>query len=377
MVTLCDTLDATATARICADGSLVADVRGARVGIQTYTPSEAGAPDTFAGNVVRVYRPEEEVFSRDSLASFAAAPVTIDHPSEMVDAANWKRHGVGEINGDIARDGEFVRVPLIVRDAAAVEKVRTTHKQLSMGYTCTLDWTPGNTPAGEAYDAVQRSIRINHIAAVKAARGGPELKISDERTPPENPTMKIKIGDAEVDATNGEAVRIAVDGLNSKLVDATTRATTAETNLATATTTLAAKDAEIVTLNQKLADAAMTPAKLRDAAKAYAGVCGKAKALGVTFAEDADSDVIMKAVVDAKMGDAAKGWTADQIAASFAVLTKDAKVEAPTFDGSAFRGGLQTATDAHADYQADRAKRRASMSDAWRTPFNAADAAAA
>ncbi|WP_159975864.1 MULTISPECIES: DUF2213 domain-containing protein [unclassified Novosphingobium] len=344
MVQLTDTLAATAIARICADGSLVADVRGARVGIQTYSPSEAGAPDTFKGSVVRVYRPADEVFSRDSLASFAAAPVTINHPAEMVDASNWKRHGVGEINGDIARDGEFVRVPLIVRDAAAVEKVRTSHKQLSMGYTCTLDWTPGTSADGEAYDAVQRDIRINHIAAVPAARGGPELKISDERTPPEKPTMKIKIGDAEVDATNGEAVRIAVDALNTKLADAQTRATAAETNLATTATAVATKDTEIATLTQKLADAAMTPAKLRDAAKAYAGVCGKAKALGVTFAEDADGEAIMKSVVDAKMGDTAKGWTGDQIAASFAVLTKDAKVEA--FDASAFKGGLQSVGDA-------------------------------
>ena len=443
MVTLCDTLDATATARICADGSLVADVRGARVGIQTYTPSEAGAPNTFTGNVVRVYRPEEEVFSRDSLASFAAAPVTIGHPSEMVDASNWKRHGVGEINGDIARDGEFVRVPLIVRDAAAVEKVRTTHKQLSMGYTCTLDWTPGTTPAGEAYDAVQRSIRINHIAAVKAARGGPELKISDERKPlhlltdgigdakawlkkaialhkkhmdgtapttgpageksqmlmmeqmenalaaldgespasrmkmdfnPKEPPMKIKIGDAEVDATNGEAVRIAVDALNTKLADATTRATTAETDLAAAQTAVAAKDAEIVTLNQKLADAAMTPAKLRDAAKAYAGVCGKAKALGVTFAEDADSDVIMKAVVDAKMGDAAKNWTADQIAASFAVLTKDAKVESATFDGAAFKGGIVSLGDAETTLADAQRKASEARRNAWKTPATSAAA---
>ncbi|TCM21484.1 hypothetical protein EDF56_101148 [Novosphingobium sp. PhB165] len=366
MVQLCDTLDATTTARICADGSLVAEVRGARVGIQNYLPAEAGAPDGFSGSVVRVYRPAEEVFSRDSMASFAAAPFTINHPSEMVDASNWRQLGVGEINGDIARDGEFVRVPVIVRDAAAVEKVRTTHKQLSMGYTCTLDWTPGTTPAGEAYDAVQREIRINHIAAVPAARGGPELKISDERSlPPEKSTMKIKIGDAEVDATNGEAVRIAVDGLNSKLVDATTRATTAETSLATATTTLAAKDAEIVTLNQKLADAAMTPAKLRDAAKAYAGVCGKAKALGVTFAEDADSDAIMKAVVDAKMGDIAKGWSAEQIAASFAVLAKDAKVETQTFDASAFKGGIQNLGDAAA--LADQALAKANNDlNAWR-----------
>jgi len=417
MVTLCDTLDASTTARICADGSLVAEVRGARTGIQLYSKSDTGAPADFAGDSVRVYRPAEEVFSRDSLASFAAAPVTINHPSEMVDASNWKRHGVGEINGDIARDGEFVRVPLIVRDAAAVEKVRTTHKQLSMGYTCTLDWTPGTTPSGEAYDAVQREIRINHIAAVPAARGGPELKISDERTPlhlltdgigdakawlkkaialhkkhmdgtapttgpageksqmlmmeqmenalaaldgespasrmkmdfnPKEPPMKIKIGDAEVDATNGEAVRIAVDGLNTKLADAQTRATKAETDLAAATTAVAAKDAEIVTLNQKLADSEITPAKLRDAAKAYANVCGKAKAVGVTFAEDADSDTIMKAVVDAKMGDAAKGWSADQIAASFAVLTKDAKSEAPAFDGAAFKGGIRNLGDAQA-----------------------------
>jgi hypothetical protein len=35
----------------------------------------------------------------------------------------------------------------------------------------------------------------------------------------------------------------------------------------------------------------------------------------------------MKAVVDAKMGDAAKDYDAKQIGAAFAVLTKDAKVE--------------------------------------------------
>ncbi len=324
MVQLTDTLDATTTARICADGCLVADVKAARVGIQTYLRSETDAPDTFTADQVRVYRPEAEVFSRDSMASFAAAPFTIDHPSQPVDAQNWRDLGVGEVNGDVVRDGGFVRVPVIVRDASAVEKVRTTHKQLSMGYSCSLDWTPGTTPDGHAYDAVQRDIRINHIAAVRAARGGPELKISDER-PKEPTTMKIKIGDAEVDATNGEAVRIAVDALNTKLSTSVAALTARDASVAELTTTVAAKDAEIATLKQQVADGALTPAKLQEAAKASADAHAKAKALGVTVAADADIPVVQKAVVDAKLGELAKDWSPEQVAVSFATLTKDAK----------------------------------------------------
>lgn len=327
MVQLTDTLDATTTARICADGCLVADVKAARVGIQTYLRSETDAPDSFTADRVRVYRPESEVFHRDSMASFAAAPFTIDHPAQPVDARNWRDLGVGEVNGDVVRDGGFVRVPVIVRDAAAVEAVRTTHKQLSMGYSCTLDWTPGTTPDGQPYDAVQRNIRINHIAAVRAARGGPELKISDERPPQEKPTMKIQIGDAEVDATNGEAVRIAVDALNKKLTDSAAKVVELDAKTVADAATIVAKDAEIADLKAKLADAEITPAKLADAAKEYATVQAKAKAVGVTFAADADTASIKKAVVDAKMGDAAKEYSAEHIAIAFDALTKDAKVE--------------------------------------------------
>lgn len=158
--------------------------------------------------------------------------------------------------------------------------------------------------------------------------------------------MKIKIGDAEVDATNGEAVRIAVDTLNKKLSDGASALADAQSQVATLTTDAATKDAEIATLKQQVSDSAITPAKLRDAAKAYAGICDKAKALGVTFAEDADGDAIMAAVVNAKLGDAAKDWTADQIAVSFATLTKDAKPADPVRD--AFKGPIVNVGDAAA-----------------------------
>lgn len=332
MVQLFDTLDAATTARICADGSLVAEVRGARTGIQEYLGREVDPTGELGLRdkaIVRVYRPADEVFKRDSLASFSAAPVTIDHPSVMVTADNWRTYGVGEINGDVVRDGEFVRVPIIVRDAAAVAKVRSTHKQLSMGYTCTLDATPGTTPDGQTYDAVQRDVRINHIAAVPAARGGPELKISDERNAPLENVMKIKIGDAEVDATNGEAVRIAVDSLNAKLATFAADKANAETQIATLTTDKASLEAKVITLEKQVADAKLTPAQLRDAARAFQIVADKAKALGVTVSDEMDEPAIMRAAVTAKLGDAATDWTDAQFAASFSTLTADAKSKDP------------------------------------------------
>lgn len=89
--------------------------------------------------------------------------------------------------------------------------------------------------------------------------------------------------------------------------------------------TITARDAKIVELETALTDAAITPAKMQAAGKEYADVCGKAQALSVTFAEDADIDAVRKAVVDAKMGDTAKDYDAAHVAIAFDALTKDAK----------------------------------------------------
>ena len=330
MVQLFDTLDAAPTARICADGSLVAEVYAARTGLQDYLGREVD-PDNEHGlrdkAIVKVYRPPSEVFKMDSLGTFSGAPITLDHPPEPVTADNWLKYGRGEIHGDIVPDGQRVRVPIIVRDAATVRAATTTHKQLSMGYATELVFpADGKHPDGTACDAYQTNPRINHIALVRAARGGPELRVVDERpTRPSTgdlPMKTLTIDGLKVPNVSDEA-EAAINKLQAENGTLKAKVADAETQVATLTTEKSTLDAKVTTLEQQVKDAKLSPEQLRDAAKAYAQVVDKAKALGVTVADTDSTDAIMKAVVSAKIGDAAKDWTSDQIAASFATLTKD------------------------------------------------------
>jgi len=123
------------------DGYLVAQPRVARTGIQVYSPKEAGRPEM--DRMVRVYRSEEEVFSQDTIRSFAHRPVTLNHPPEMVNDKNWKKYSVGHTIDPIVRDGEFVRCPIMLMDQAVIKEFEAGRNQLSMGYTCDLKWEPG------------------------------------------------------------------------------------------------------------------------------------------------------------------------------------------------------------------------------------------
>lgn len=362
-------------ARITAGGHLVANARVAKANnIQDYMPSEIGHPPKADGSPYRIFRPESAVFAKDAIASAAHRPITIDHPAEDVTAANWKQLAVGDTGGEVMRDGDFLRIPVMVMDARGVEAAQKSHREFSLGYSADLNMTPG-TFGEAAYDGSMTNIRVNHLALCGSARGGAELRIIDERPAPHQETgMKIKIGDAEVDATNGEAVSIAVGVLNSKLGDAASQVATLTTQLADASGKVATLTAEKVALEAKVADAAMTPEKLRDAARSYALVTGKAKALGVTVTDAMDEPAIMAAVVAAKLGDAAKGWTAEQIHSGFVVLAKDAKIADADPLRAAISGMPVNVSDAQTIYTDSRAKLKSDLSSAWKMPAQSAAA---
>jgi|GEM_PF-487727 len=161
------------------DGYLIADARIARTGIQLYNGEELGRPDL---GMVRVYRAPNEVFSRRAMHSLAGKPVTLNHPPKMVDSANWDKYAIGHIGEDVTRDGETVRVPMMIMDGKAIRAYeRDGVKELSVGYSTELKWGHGTTPEGEIYDAKQTAIRANHLAVVPAARGGSRLRIGDDQ----------------------------------------------------------------------------------------------------------------------------------------------------------------------------------------------------
>ena len=316
-------------ARITPEGYFVADALVGRANnVQEYRAAELGDAfkDRAPDSTVRVFRPEAEVFAVDSIRSASRLPITLDHPARgvMVDAKNWKEHAKGETGEQIMRDGEYIRVPIRVTDAAAVDSVRSDRQEFSLGYTAEIRAETG-VHDGQAYDAVLSNIRYNHLAACRYARGGPELRITDERPAPKPKglPMLILIDGLQVDVSNPEVAAQTVRNLIAARDAANTDAKAAEAALADARNTIAARDAELVTARDA---AKASPAALRDAAAAFARTAAAAKALGATITDEMDVEAMQRAAVAHKMGDAAKAYSAEQVTAAFDVLAASATV---------------------------------------------------
>ena len=178
---LCDSAQTVSRERT-PEGFLRIRARIARVGVHDYKAGEIGGPPGASPDkIVRVYRPVGAVFDPASMASFAAKPVTLDHPPAMVDSANWKRFAVGHSGAAVSREGDHLAADLIITDAAAVARAEAG-AELSNGYWADFVFTPGWTSSGEPYDAVQRNIRGNHIALVDSGRCGPSCRLDGAAT---------------------------------------------------------------------------------------------------------------------------------------------------------------------------------------------------
>lgn len=75
------------------DDGLVVQARVARGGnVQDYLGAEMGVAEKA---IVRIYRPEDEVFARKAFQTYARKPITIGHPKGGVSADTWKDLAVG------------------------------------------------------------------------------------------------------------------------------------------------------------------------------------------------------------------------------------------------------------------------------------------
>lgn len=145
-------------------GFLRVDGIAARVGVLEYLNDD--------GTIRRELRLPEDVFAPAALAGFEGASITDGHPPEKVTTTNAKQYEVGTVTGPARRDGENVAVSMVVKDPKVIQGLENGDTGLSVGYDVDLDETPGVHPQHGRYDAIQRNIVINHLAARVTPRSG-------------------------------------------------------------------------------------------------------------------------------------------------------------------------------------------------------------
>lgn len=232
------------------EGFLRVPGKVARIGIQDYLARELGLPGD-PNRIVKVYRPAEEVFNDESLASYDTADVTIEHPKGFVTADNYRSVSAGFVRGAARQDGDYVVADLIIKDKRAIDAINSGKVELSAGYTAVYDERPGVSPEGEPYDMVQTQIRINHVAIVDRARAGAGARIFDRKN--EGKTMhRINLDSGRSVEVSDEATALLVSDSLERL---TKQVTDAEAARDAAQATADAHAEEIAALKKTIADA--------------------------------------------------------------------------------------------------------------------------
>lgn len=158
------------------DGTLLVMGRLAKPGILHYRDG--------LGGVRRELVTDETLRDPAWLRTVARAPATYEHPvrdGELVDVDpdNVSEFGVGDVDGRVDVDeDDYVVIRMAVRRRDAVTAVRTGDAvELSPGYDCDTDPTPGVHPVFGEYDAIQVRRRCNHVAITERGRGGHDVGI--------------------------------------------------------------------------------------------------------------------------------------------------------------------------------------------------------
>lgn len=192
----------------------------ARTGDQFYLDEEIDYPDKTkvekTNGGYEVFRPPEEVFNEETVASFEGKPVTNEHPDETVTSENHKRYVMGFVKNVEKGTGDFsdfILADLIIYDKRLIDEITNGKNGVSAGYSCTYDIVDGKL--------VQRDIICNHIAIVQEGRAGTKAKIRDENRIKKEKTMpdevKEKVEETKEEEKKDEAVECKKDSIEEIL----------------------------------------------------------------------------------------------------------------------------------------------------------------
>ncbi|VVE41183.1 hypothetical protein PMO31116_04129 [Pandoraea morbifera] len=162
---------------------LCEDVPVARTGVMEYVQGEVPVEAGLDG-LVRISREPDEVFRPETLASCVGKPVTVDHPDEFVNPANFSELAKGSmmnVRQGTGEQSDLILCDLLITAADAIKAVQEDEiEEVSLGYEADYEQvSPGR--------GVQRNIVVNHVAIVPRGRCGPRCAIGDKE-----PEMKTK-----------------------------------------------------------------------------------------------------------------------------------------------------------------------------------------
>lgn len=309
------------------------------------------------GKERREYRPPEVVFAADSLGAYKGIPITDGHPGKVT-SRNVKQHIVGTVMSEGRQDGDDLAADIVIHDPTPVDAGK---KELSCGYEVTFDETPGVSPQGERYDAVQTSIKPNHLALVFRGRAGNarlNLDAADEAANhQEEPSAMDKIRlDSGLSYEAAPEVIQEVNRLREDLAAAKADKDKAEARADSAEADKQKLEGTIEQIKQDASAAALARVKLE----------AQAKELGVEFKADAKDRDIQEAIIKKVRGDSFKmdGKSDDYVAAAFDLAVSEKQARQDTVaatrqtmnqdagDGKGLQGESQSASAARAKYVA-------------------------
>ncbi|EBL3323391.1 DUF2213 domain-containing protein [Salmonella enterica subsp. enterica] len=261
-------------------GFLSVPCRIARSGVQQYQRCELGL-DGEPWALVDVYRPPEEVFAPEAIASFDGVPITNEHPPELVTADNWKQYAVGMVTNP-RREGDYLVADLLFTARDAIDDIeQKKREELSGGYV--YDYRTNYIATdGKTHGAAQTKIRGNHVALTKKGRAGYPVRVTDSK-PTGNKTMR-KIAIDGIPFEMEEQAAAAVEKLMKQVGDSAS-------TLETVTGELDVLKKENAELRKKASDSAIS-----ERVKALAAESVDREKL-ITMAKDAANSVVIKAVV--------------------------------------------------------------------------------
>lgn len=277
----------------------------------------------------------EELFSEKTVKSANAKPVTDDHPSVAVTAANYHEYAKGLTHTDAEVRDHKLYISFTITDSATIQKVKNGKRELSIGFLADVSQENG-IYEGMQYDSVQRNMEINHLAIVERGRAGSSIAIRNDSMAymvdsidtnknkqggnKHMPKLVIDSTDYEVDAV----VKARVDTLEAQLEAA--NAKVADLDKITG-----ARDALQTKLNEKEAELAtakentLTADALDQAVENRMLLVGKAKKiLGDSFDYTGKTDRAIKEAVisSAKKDFKGDGKSDDYINAFYDSLTE-------------------------------------------------------